>query len=140
MPEKYWEHFHHGSDIGVRGVGASIEEAFEQVALALTAVITDPLKVALLESIEIDCEAPDAELLLVDWLNSLIYEMATRRLFFGRYQVDIGGANLRATAWGEGVDVAKHQPAVEIKGATYTCLSVRRDDAGTWLAQCVVDV
>lgn len=27
MPERHWSHFHHGADIGVRGVGASKEEA-----------------------------------------------------------------------------------------------------------------
>src|SRR5512139_3851745 len=37
-----WEHFEHGADIGVRGFGASVAEAFEQAALALTAVIADP--------------------------------------------------------------------------------------------------
>ncbi len=116
MSGKYWEHFHHESDIGVRGVGATIEEAFEQAALALTAVITDPLKVAWQEAVEINCEAPDAELLLVDWLNALIYEMATRRMLFGRYSVKIGGARLQATVWGEGVDVARHQPASRSKG------------------------
>jgi len=36
-----WEHFSHGSDIGVRGFGESIEEAFEQAAVALTAVVAD---------------------------------------------------------------------------------------------------
>lgn len=140
MLGKYWEHFHHGSDIGVRGVGASVEEAFEQTALALTAVITDLRKVAWRDAVIINCEAPDGELLLVDWLNALIYQMATRRMLFGRYAVRINGSRLQAKAWGESVDVARHQPAVEIKGATFTCLRVEQDDTGTWLAQCVVDV
>lgn len=38
-----WTHFHHEADIGVRGTGHSPEEAFEQAAVALTAVITDLL-------------------------------------------------------------------------------------------------
>lgn len=140
MAAAYWEHLYHGSDIGVRGTGGSIEEAFEQAALALTAVITDPTKVALKEAIEITCEATDTELLLVDWLNALIYEMSTRHLLFGRYAVRMEGSRLQATAWGESVDVARHEPAVEIKGATFTALRVQRDASGTWLAQCVVDV
>ena len=36
-----WEHFHHESDIGIRGFGSTREKAFEQAALALTAVITE---------------------------------------------------------------------------------------------------
>ena len=138
--EKRWEHFPHDADIGVRGVGASREEAFEQAALALTAVITDPYTVAPNEVVEVACEAPDDELLLVDWLNALVYEMATRKMLFGRYEVHVEGWRLQAKAWGEAVDVARHQPAVEVKGATYTELLVKQDENGAWLAQCVVDV
>lgn len=138
--EKRWEHFPHGADIGVRGVGASREEAFEQAALALTAVITDPHLVAPREEIEVSCEAPDDELLLVDWLNALVYEMATRKMLFGRFAVHIEGGRLHAKAWGEPTEVSKHQPAVEVKGATYTELHVTHDARSVWLAQCVVDV
>jgi tRNA nucleotidyltransferase (CCA-adding enzyme) len=81
------------------------------------------------------------ELLLADWLNALIYEMATRNMLFGRFEVRIlGDCSMTATAWGERVDRARHQPAVEVKGATYTGLSVAKRDDGLWVAQCVVDV
>lgn len=135
-----WEHFAHGADIGVRGVGRSLEGAFEQAALAVTAVITDPQSVAATESVEVSCEAPDHELLLVDWLNAVIYEMATRRMLFSRFEVSIDDHRLQATLWGETLDAARHEPAVEVKGATYTELAVRRDESGAWMAQCVVDV
>jgi len=126
--------------MGVRGIGATKEQAFEQAALAMTAVITDPAKAAPLEPVEIQCEAPDDELLFVDWLNALVYEMATRKLLFGRFEVHINGAHLTARAWGEPVSAAKHQPAVEVKGATYTALRVAQEQNGEWVAQCVVDV
>ena len=66
-----WEHFPHGADIGVRGIGATRGQAFEQAALALTAVIADPARVAADTMVELRCEAPDDELLLADWLNAL---------------------------------------------------------------------
>ena len=53
--------------MGVRGIGASCEAAFEQAALALTAVITDPAAVAGEEMVEIECEAPDVEFLFAYW-------------------------------------------------------------------------
>jgi len=134
-----WELFPHQADIGVRGYGATQAEAFEQAALALTAVIADPAEVSSVESVRISCEAPDAELLLADWLNRLVYEMATRNMLFGRFEVKLQGDRLDAQAWGEPIDAARHRPAVEVKGATYTELKVREQDGG-WLAQCVVDV
>ena len=135
-----WEHFPHGADIGVRGFGATREQAFEQAALALTAVITEPAGVEVRGHIEIACQAPDDELLLVDWLNALIYAMATRKWLFGRFAVRISGARLAAHAWGEALDIARHRPSVEIKGASYTALRVAQGADGTWTAQCVVDV
>jgi SHS2 domain-containing protein len=134
-----WEHFEHGADIGVRGFGASVAEAFEQAALALTAVITDPASVRPLERVELSCEAPDNELLLAEWLNALIYEMATRHMLFSRFAVRLESDGLAGEAWGEAVDGARHHPAVEVKGATYTQLRVAREGDG-WLAQTVVDV
>ena len=135
-----WEHFAHEADIGVRGIGASKEEAFEQAAVALTAVILDPQELTAEEVVEVTCEAPDDELLLVDWLNALVYEMATRKLLFRRFEVRLAGHRLEGRAWGEKIDVARHQPAVEVKGATLTCLRVGQEAGGAWVAQCVVDV
>lgn len=135
-----WEHFPHQADIGVRGIGRSKTEAFEQAALALTAVITDPQCVIPSKPVKVSCQAPDDELLLVDWLNALIYEMATNKMLFGRFQVSIENTHLQATAWGEHIQVTKHKPTVEVKGATYTELHLTQDANGAWIAQCVVDV
>jgi tRNA nucleotidyltransferase (CCA-adding enzyme) len=140
MPDARWEHYEHQADIGVRGIAPTLAGAFEQTALAMTAVVTEPGNLADAQAVTIHCQAPDPEILLLDWLNALIYEMATRKLLFGRFQVSIDGERLQATAWGEPVDVARHQPAVEIKGATFTTLAVTQRSDGLWQAQCVVDV
>ena len=126
--------------MGVRGWGETPEIAFEQAGLAITAVVTDPVSVLPETQLEIRCDAPDLELLLADWLNALIYEMATRNSLFSRFDVHIEGGRLSATAWGEPVDAVRHRPAVEVKGATYTQLKVSRDETGRWIAQTVVDI
>jgi SHS2 domain-containing protein len=126
--------------MGVRGYGATRNQAFEQAGQALMQVILDPQQIEERESVEFQCEAPDDELLLVDWLNALIYAMATRHLLFRRFEVSGEGPRIQARAWGEVLDPARHRPAVEIKGATYTELYVGREADGRWRAQCVVDV
>lgn len=138
-----WQHFDHAADMGISATGASLEETFVQAALGMTAIITEaPIRSS--TSVSLRCQAPDAELLLIDWLNALIFEMATRHLLFGRFEVNIepvaAGLALTATAWGEPVDPDRHQPAVEVKGATYTALSVAEQADGSWQARCVVDV
>ncbi|GAB6067367.1 archease [Methylothermus subterraneus] len=140
MAQASWEHFEHMADIGVRGFGATPAEAFAQAALALTAVVTDPQRVAPLERVDIEiAREGDLETLLVDFLNAVVYEMAVRTMVFGKFEVHIEPKRLRASLWGEPVDRAKHQPAVEVKGATYTELKVAKED-GQWVAQCVLDV
>lgn len=135
-----WHHFSHDADMGVRAFGATPAQVFEQMALGMSAMIAEPGCVAPSERVEVRCEAPSVELLLIDWLNALVYEMAVRRMLFSRFQVTLAGHTLRGVAWGERVDPARHQPAVEVKGATYTALRFHRRDDGLWEAQCVVDV
>jgi tRNA nucleotidyltransferase (CCA-adding enzyme) len=135
-----WEHFSHEADIGVRGYGSSQAAAFEQAAYAMSAVITEAERILPHTRVNLRCKAPDAELLLFDWLNALIYAMSTRNMLFGEFRVHIDGDKLHGSARGETVDIARHQPRVEIKGATLTELRVTRDSTGQWLAQCVLDV
>lgn len=134
-----YEHFPHEADVGLRGIGTTPAEAFAGAAMALTAAITEPELVRPETPVAIECRADSLDDLLYDWLNALIFEMATRRMLFGRFDVTIGDGALTATAWGETVSVARHQPAVEAKGATYTGLRVFQDGRG-WIAECIVDV
>jgi SHS2 domain-containing protein len=134
-----WEHFSHDADVGLVGLGPTKAEAFRQAAFALTAVVTDPTLVRPATAVCVVCQAPNDELLLVEWLNALVYEMSVRSMLFGDFTVEIADGELRATAMGECVDPGRHEPAVEIKGATLTALRVE-SVAGGWHAQCVVDV
>jgi tRNA nucleotidyltransferase (CCA-adding enzyme) len=140
MSSGSWEHFPHVADMGIRGKGSSREEAFEQAAMALCALAADLGKVQPEEEVPVRCEAPDEEVLFVDWLNAIVFEMSFRHMVFSRFRVAIENHRLRGSAWGERVDLQKHAPGVEVKGATFTELAVRKAEDGTWIAQCVVDV
>ena len=135
-----WQHFQHVADIGIRGIGETPAQAFVQAALAMTAVITEPQTVEARTCIDVACKSEDIEYLFVDWLNALIYEMATRKMLFSQFDVSISGDQLNARVCGEVVNREKHQPAVEIKGATLTELKVMQQADNSWLAQCIVDV
>lgn len=135
-----WEHFDHQADIGIRGMGRTIAESFEQAAMALTAVITPPERVEPRDAVKIECEAPDQDMLLADWLNAILREMSARRMVFARFEVKIREGRLDALLFGEPLDVVRHEPAVEVKGASYHALRVTQEADGLWIAQCVVDV
>ena len=135
----HWEHYDHGADIGIRGIGPTKAAAFVQAARAMTAIVTDLETVRSIEPVEARCEAPDDVLLLVDFLNALIYEMAVREMLFAKFEIDIRDGQLKATAWGERINRRRHRPVVEVKGATLTTGAVEFRN-GHWIAQCVVDV
>ena len=134
-----WEHFHHQADIGIRGTGQTLAEAFSEGAVALMAVICSPQKVQPKIAVRIECEADEKDLLFTDWINALIYEMDVRKMLFGRFEVTIENHKLTAKAWGEPVDFDRHEPAVEVKAATFMDLKAYKDN-DDWIVQCVVDV
>ena len=134
-----YETFDHEADIGIRGFGSSMEEAFENAAAAMYSVIVNIDRISPTEKRDLSVSAPDTELLLVEWLNALLALSDVERMVFKKFRVKIDGTQLSGAAWGEGLDQSRHEPKVEVKGATYHMLRVVRDDT-RYTAQCVVDV
>lgn len=140
MPDGAWAHFPHSADAGVRGTGPTLAAAFEQAALALFAIVADPATIKPSTTLHISCDAPNDRLLLVDWLNALIYEASVRKMVFAHARAQITEGHLDGQVWGEAIDRSRHALAVEPKGATLTELKAERAGDGSWVAQCVVDV
>jgi tRNA nucleotidyltransferase (CCA-adding enzyme) len=109
MDAHSWTHFEHEADIGLAATSVSREGMFEAMGAALTGVVTDPAIVQPQQRIRIQCSADDDGLLMVDWINSLIYEMATRRMLFGAWRVSLRDCELDAWVDGEPVDRERHQ-------------------------------
>ena len=138
------EHFEHGADVGVRGRGRTMEEAFEGAARALFLLLCEDLSGVGSEAGQpVACEAATLEELLVAFLNELIFFSESRCLIFGSFDVSIEGTadgyRLTGRARGEPFDAARHEFTVQPKGATFTALEVGQRGE-EWVAQCVVDV
>ena len=134
-----FETFGHEADIGIRGFGNTLEMAFENAAAALYSVMIVVAAVQPKIRKTVAVSAPDSELLLVEWLNALLALSDIERMVFSKFEVRIEEGTLQGSAWGEPLDRTKHEPRVEVKGATYHMLSVTKK-AGVFIAQCVVDV
>ena len=134
-----YETFDHEADIGVRGFGATIEEAFANTAAAMYSVMVELNAVKPEREKNVSAEAPDRELLLVEWLNALLSLTDIERMVFSKFEVKIAGTSLTGTVWGEPLDRVKHAPKVEVKGATYYMLKIGKEK-DRFVAQCVVDV
>lgn len=134
-----YETFEHEADIGIRGFGRSLEEAFENSAIALYSVMVNIDRVEPKEKRTVSASAPDRELLFVEWLNALLSLSDIERMVFSKFEVKFSGTSLMGTAWGEALDRKRHEPHVEVKGATYHLLKVAEEN-GRFVSQCVVDV
>ena len=139
LNSKSWEHFSHGADIGIRGRGKSITEAFEMAAIALTAIETELSLVCPEIEVDIEIEEEEIELLFFCFLNELVFQMDSKGMIFSKINLDIHEHRLYGRLFGEFLNLKKHHPVVEVKGATFTELKVKRDGY-QWTAQCVVDV
>ena len=134
-----FETFEHEADIGIRGFGTTLEEAFANAAEALYSVMVDITRVDQKEFRGVNVSADDQGQLLVEWLNALLAVSDIERMVFSRFEVRIEGDRLAGTAWGEHLDRTRHHAHVEVKGATYHMLDIRQEN-GLFVAQCVVDV
>ena len=139
------EQFPHAADVGVRGRGATPEEAFEGAARALFSLVAeDASRIEPKVFLPVSAGPAPLEELLAAYLNELIYLFVTRQIVFGVFEVRIldageGLFRLEGRALGEPYDPSRHESTVEPKAATYSELRVGREDGG-WVAQCVVDV
>ena len=135
----------HPADMGIAGWGSTLEEAFEEVALAVFELAADGLVGRIgTGSIEIEVHATDLVDLLIEYLNRLITESDIHRLTFTGINVEsIGkvreGWELKAAVHGLPMDENIDMLENEVKAATYYGAKVENGDDG-WYAQCVVDL
>jgi SHS2 domain-containing protein len=138
-----FEYLDHTADIGVRGIGETVEEAFCEAARAIFNLMVDLEEIVPEEAVHVAVEARQLDLLLVEWLSDLLVKKDLEGLLLSSFHVELremeNGFSLRGVGWGEPLDLKRHQPKTEVKGVTYAGLRVRKED-GRWLAQCVVDI
>jgi len=139
-----FEYLDHGADVGIRGIGKSLEGAFEEGAKAMFNLMADVETVDKREEVAIRCQAGDLEALFVELLNELLFQRGVRGLLFSdlhltRLAETEEGYELEGVAYGEPLDLTKHQVETEVKGATYFGLKYYRE-GGRHVVQCVLDV
>jgi SHS2 domain-containing protein len=122
--KKGFKFLEHTADVYVEAYGTSLEEAFENAALATLDVMTEPEKVepSIEETLEV--EAPDEHALLYSWIEELLVKFELTGKLYSRFKISTiektsRGIRLKAKAWGEHYDPEKHPSKVGIKSVTY---------------------
>ena len=135
-----YEYFEHKADIGIRGIGKTLAEAFEQAALAMFEIMVETKELELNESQLVEVEGNDLDELLIAWLSELLFLKDIEGKMFSRFKIkSINDNRLIAKVYGEPIDASRHKLKLEVKAATYTQLTIEKKN-GYWIAQCLVDV
>jgi SHS2 domain-containing protein len=122
----------HTADAYVEAYGTSLEEAFENAALATTDVMTEVEKVEAKDEETFTVVAQDEFALLYSWLEEVLLEFELKGRLYSRFEVSAiektsEGLRLHAKAWGEDYDSEKHPSKVGIKAATYHQMEILKN-------------
>jgi SHS2 domain-containing protein len=135
-----FEILEHTADIGLRAFGSDLAEAFVNAARGMVSLIIDPETIREVLSRELEVKAKDKEVLLVEWLNELLYFFDTEFLLFKRFEIiRISETEIRARCYGEKVDKTRHILKMGIKSTTYHLLRVEKKSDG-YLVQVLLDI
>ncbi len=133
----------HTGDTGLELWADSLPLLFVEALRGFTDTVLQLSKVGSGQRRSFSVRAPELDRLLVQWLEELLYEFEVNALVFSGADVNIseynGGWELRAIAWGESYNAARHRLKVPVKGVTYHGLSLR-EDQDTWRGRIVFDI
>jgi tRNA nucleotidyltransferase (CCA-adding enzyme) len=139
-----YEYLDHTADLGIRGIGATLEEAFSEGARAMLAAMADLTQIEESQSFPIQCTASDIPFLFVEWLNEILYQrqvkdVLLRTAVVTHLEKEGDGWSLEGTARGEPLDLQRHETLTEVKAATFSGLDYRQE--GEYhILECVLDV
>lgn len=139
---KKFEFFEVTADVGYKAYGKTLEEAFENAALAMFEVITDTSKIEPEIERKIEVESEDECALLYDWLSEFLVLLDVDYLVFSKFEVKIEkkeeGFSLKGTAWGEEFNPEIHESRAEVKAVTYHLMDVKQDNEV--MVQVILDI
>ena len=137
---KPFEIIDHTADIGIIAYGSDIKQVFANAALGLFNLMADLDNLKEGTKHEIELSAEDVEVLLVEWLNELIYISDVEHIIFKRFEInDLSNTKLKATCFGEKIKPGQHRLKREIKAATYHMLRLNKED-GSYKVQIIFDI
>jgi SHS2 domain-containing protein len=127
-----FEFLEHTADVYIAAHGMTLEEAYENAALAMFEVITDTDKVS--PDIEdfVEVEAEDEYALLYSWLEALLVKFETTNMLYSKFKISnleetSDGFRIKATVWGEKFNAEKHPQKVAVKAITYHRMEIIKE-------------
>nr|XP_037852376.1 protein archease isoform X1 [Chlorocebus sabaeus] len=138
-----YEYLDHTADVQLHAWGDTLEEAFEQCAMAMFGYMTDTGTVEPLQTVEVETQGDDLQSLLFHFLDEWLYKFSADEFFIPRevkvLSIDQRNFKLRSIGeriqiiakwhsikprWGEEFSLSKHPQGTEVKAITYSAMQV----------------
>lgn len=134
-----YRYFDVTADVGVEAWGDTLDEVFENAALAMFNVMCNTKKVNPVKKKKVQVSAEDLEGLLREWLTQLLGLKDIYGMMFSKFSVSVDEEKifLRGSAWGEETNDS-HEIKTEVKAVTYHMMAVKKNHG--WRARFVLDV
>lgn len=127
------------ADVAFEAFGKTLEEAFENAALATFEVQTDVEKVKPSISKKVELVSENKEALLFDWLSELLYLRDTNSMFFSKFEIKIEqGDRLKLTGNVYGEKIEGHELRTEVKGVSYQLMKI--EEGQEFKVRVILDV
>ncbi len=143
MDRPFHKFLDHTADVFFVAKANTLSELFEQCALAVEETMVDVAKVQPKQKIKILGEDKEIDRLLYDFMDELIFFKDYKQLMFCKFEIDIqekdGKFVLTCFASGEKLDIARHEPKVDVKAVTMHQFEVKKIDKG-WQANVILDI
>ena len=137
-----FEFFDVTADVGLRAYGETLDESFQNAALAMFEVMTDTTHINPQIKRNITLESEDRQALLYDWLSELLFLHDYEELVFSRFNVKItttdhGSLTLNAEIGGEKFNQSTHEVRDEVKAVTFHLMEIRKENG--FMVQVILD-
>lgn len=126
----------HATDAIIEVTAKNLKEAFAVAADAEINLTLDQDKVEEKGQMAFSANGKDISYLLYSWLEEIPFILITEGFAIKRLEFDIeekDGYKINAIAYGEALDVKKHNFKVEIKAPTFYDMEIRQDDNGVYM-------
>lgn len=143
MPYKFLEDIAI-ADVAFESTGTTLKELLESSALAVTNTMVKNLD-AIEQKVEkkFTIEGDNAEKLLFNFLQEIIFYKDAELLLFNKFDLDIvpkkSKFQLSVKAYGEKLDMKKHELLVDVKAVSLHNFKIEETKHG-WIASVILDV
>ncbi len=141
--KKRYEHIDHPSDVGFEAYGDTLEELFENAAIATYSFMTnieDMMDEEATERREFDIRSEDLKSLMFDWLDEILFFFESDMLIFIRFNIKIDEKEFSLKGFCDGIifDPSDHEAYIIVKAVTYHMMDLKKNDR--WTGRVVLDV